>query len=95
MSTQQPSQDLILRPTDLEPGIYTAHDEDGPYCFMVCCYQDGKTYEMVWCPGGFAKKYRLAGDLLFEGVFQTGMQVEYPEGSPVEVVALEPAKGYR
>jgi hypothetical protein len=95
--TEQKSRDLLLRPTDLEPGMYTAHDEEGPYAFMVCAHTDGKTYEMFWCESGEGRQKVLPGDILFEGVYATGMSVDYPRDSGIEVtqVPVEAASGYK
>jgi hypothetical protein len=79
--------DLIMRPTELEPGMYTAHDEDGPYAFAVAVHTDGKTYELIWCENG--SDIFEAGDLLFKDAQITGHRVDYPKDGTVEVTPIE------
>jgi len=85
MTLDMAPRDLLLRPTTLEPGIYTADTEEGPSCFMVTRHQDGGAYEMIWCDAGEGASQRQTGDLLFTGVSFTGQTLWYPKDGPLGV----------
>lgn len=77
-------RDLILRPTDLAPGIY--EDEDG--AVMVGGF-NGKPHVLLWFDLGTGREHVEPGDTLFEAVYAKEMHVA-AEGDPgVEVTQVK------
>jgi hypothetical protein len=82
----QVGRDLIMRPTEREPGIY---EYDDGSAVMVAKHSDGKVYELLFVPAGEGKGECQAGDLLFEGVHIRGSMTEYDPNDAVIVESVE------
>jgi hypothetical protein len=80
-----PPQDLVLRPTTLDSGLYEG--EGGP--FAVAKHSDGHNYLLLWFEAG--KAVTEPGDLLLQGVTLTDTMYDYgdAEGVTVETIRLE------
>ena len=71
--------DIILRPSDREPGFY----EDPEGIVPVVRHEDGKPYTMLFFDLGEGHKHLQEGDVLFIGAYPMSQTITYPEGGPL------------
>ena len=88
-------RDLILRETELEPGMHYDNPDDPLDLTMVAAYRDGTRRVFIWCDRGQADELAQPGDIVLRGVYPIAYRrgpLETDDGVVVEELELEGSK---
>lgn len=89
MNMFRPPADLIMRPSDQQPGIYETDDEDR-VPVMVVRHTDSKAYEMIWCDSGEGEKLVQPGDILLKNAYPMSYTAKYEKDGVMTEVPFDP-----